>query len=56
MCFLSVLEATFVFTRDIMYAGFVHDCRGIRTCTDAATSPSFTKYAASAPKKEAQEI
>ena len=51
MYFLSVLEATFVFTRDIMHAGFFHDCRGIRTRTDAATSPSFAKNAASTPQK-----
>ena len=47
-------------TGDIIHA-FFHDRRGIRTRTDAATSPSIAKYGAStycatetSPKKEAQ--
>ena len=49
MCFPSVMEATLVFTShtgDIIDALF-HDWRGIRTRTDAATSPSIAKYGAS---------
>ena len=47
MCFPSVLEATLVFTTilEISFMRvFFHDCRGNRTCTDAATSPSIAKY------------
>ena len=47
-------------TGDIIHVRF-HDGRGIRTRTDAATSPSIAKYSAStyyatetSPKKEAQ--
>ena len=41
------MEATLVsHTGDIIHA-FFHDCRGIRTRTDAATSPSIAKCGAS---------
>ena len=48
MCFPSVMEGTRLYnhTGDIIHAYF-HDCRGIRTCTVAATSPSIAKYGAS---------
>ena len=60
--FPSIMEATPVLTTipEIIYA-FVHGGRGIRTRTDAKTSPSIAIYSVStdcatetSPKKEAQ--